>query len=309
MIYKERRKSSELLMLEALFVRNGLSEKDSQYFRGLEKGYQGELLFDSWMEKLTSDCLVINDLLLKQKNNHFQIDTILLLAGKIILFEIKNYEGDHFYEADHLYRISKEERNNPLLQLEKSESLLRQLLQSYDFEFPVHSYVVFVNSAFTMYQAPLNKPFIYPTQIRKFLQQFNQVKLTISAKEQHLAKHLTSLHISKSPISQVPEYDFDTIKKGIACSRCKSFHLYTDGRKCICKQCNQAEFVESAVLRNVKEYRLLFPEREITTNDIYEWCKIISSKQRIQRILDKHFNKVFLSRFTYYEIKERGEGC
>ncbi|KAB8137642.1 NERD domain-containing protein [Gracilibacillus oryzae] len=302
MIFKERRKSHELLLFEALSVRSNLSLQDKQYFKGLEKGYQGELLFDSWTEELSCDCLILNDVLLKQKNNHFQNDTLMLLAEKLFLFEIKNFEGDHYYDSERLYLKSKEERSNPLLQLERNESLLRQLLQASDILLPIYSYVVFVNSAFTMYQAPLNKPFIYPTQIKKFLQQFDQVKSTITPKEKYLAKHVTSLHIEKPPMSQVPDYHFDQLKKGIFCPRCKSFQLLIDGRKCFCQKCNQVEFVEQAVLRCVREYRLLFPERKITTNDVYEWCNRTIQKQRVQRILNKNFKQYYLGRVTYYEV-------
>ncbi|KAB8127184.1 NERD domain-containing protein [Gracilibacillus oryzae] len=303
MIVKARQKSEEHLMLESLHARNGLTEKDKQYYYGLEKGYQGELLFDSWMEELKVDCLILNDVRLKQRNNHFQNDSLMLLAGKLFLFEVKNFEGDYYYEAGRFLQKDKEERNNPLIQLEKNESLLRQLLHTHNIQAPVFAYVVFVNPAFTLYQAPMDKPIIYPSQIRRYLQQFNQLSTPVSMRERQLSEKLTALHNEKSPYSQVPDYEFGQLKKGMYCAGCRKFTLLERREKLFCPKCNWAESVESAVIRNVKEQQLLFPNRKIRTIETYEWCGKMIDKQRIYRILCKHLNKRYHGKMTYYEFE------
>ena len=53
------------------------------------------------------------------------------------MFEVKNYEGDYYYESDRLYMKPKSEINNPLIQLKRTESLLRQLFQSLRFNLPL----------------------------------------------------------------------------------------------------------------------------------------------------------------------------
>ncbi|MFC4402861.1 nuclease-related domain-containing protein [Gracilibacillus xinjiangensis] len=301
MISKARQKSDEYLMFESLHVRNGLSEKDKQYFSGLKKGYEGELLFDSWMEEVTADCLVINDLLLKQRNNIFQIDSLMLLAEKIFLFEVKNFEGDHYYDAGKLYLKSKEERNNPMLQLEKNESLLRQLLHSWSYKLPIFAYVVFVNPAFTLYQAPLDKPIIYPTQITGYLKQFNQLTSPITTNENRLATLLTSAHIEKSPYSQLPDFGFNQLKKGMYCADCHSFALDLSKYKCLCRKCGKSESIQTSIMRSVREFQLLFPNEKITTNKIHEWCGVPIDKRRIYRVLDTNLIKKPHGNLTYYE--------
>jgi hypothetical protein len=62
------------------------------------------------------------------------------------------------------------------------------------------------------------------------------------------------------------------------------------------------EEVEAVVLRSVKELILLFPNRKITTNDIYEWCGGINSKKAIRRILVKTFELIRHSRSSYYSL-------
>ena len=71
--------------------------------------------------------------------------------------------------------------------------------------------------------------------------------------------------------------------------------------------------VRNAVLRKIlilvfygqsKKYRMLFPERKITTNDIFDWCKIIGYKKRIQRVLAENFELKGYNKRAYYEVKD-----
>ena len=52
MILKHRKKTTELLILEILNARMKLSNKDSQYYQSLKKGYEGEVMFDKLTESL-----------------------------------------------------------------------------------------------------------------------------------------------------------------------------------------------------------------------------------------------------------------
>ncbi|TCP29071.1 nuclease-like protein [Scopulibacillus darangshiensis] len=301
MFYKSRTESEELLILKALNTRMTLSDKDKRYYFSLKKGYEGEVLFDSMTEKLDCDCLILNDLLLKFNNTLFQIDTLIILSDALHFFEVKNYDGDYFYEQDRLYNKSKSEITNPLNQLGRSEALLRQLLQSLGFKIPVHSSVVFINPEFTLYQAPLGKPFIFPTQINRFLKNLNTTSLKLNRKHKLLADKLISLHIKTSPFKQLPTYDYDQLKKGITCAKCNSFLLSVEGRKCVCMECDHEESVDAAVMRSVAEFKLLFPKQKVTTNIIHEWCKVVGSKTRIKRILEKNYKMVGIHQWTYYE--------
>ncbi|PWU70052.1 hypothetical protein DLJ74_03785 [Gracilibacillus dipsosauri] len=61
------------------------------------------------------------------------------------------------------------------------------------------------------------------------------------------------------------------------------------------------ESIENAVMRSVAELRLLFPSEKITTKTIHEWCGMIPSKKRIQRLLAKHFIKEGNNKGAYYK--------
>src|SRR5690625_749970 len=114
MVLKTRAKPKELLVMKALEARMDLSIKQKQYFQALERGYDGEVLFDSLIEKLECECIILNDLLLNFNNTTFQIDSLIITSNKIYIFEIKNYEGDYLYEADSLFTINKKEIINQI---------------------------------------------------------------------------------------------------------------------------------------------------------------------------------------------------
>ncbi|MEH7237461.1 nuclease-related domain-containing protein [Bacillus sp. JJ1562] len=301
MIYKKRTESIDMKIMKSQDARMDLNITEKQYFLNQIKGYEGELLFDSFTEKLDCDCLVLNDLLLQINNITFQIDSLLLTPEVLYIFEVKNYEVDFYYESDRLYKKPKIERNNPLIQLNRSESLLRQFLQSHGFTIPIQAYVVFVNPSFTLYQAPLNIPIIFSTQLNVFFQNLNKSTTKLNNKHKVLAEKLVSLHMQESPYSALPGYEYEQLRKGICCGKCGSLSVEINGRNCVCIGCGHKELVNDAVIRSVEELKLLFPVYKIRTNLVQEWCRVVESKKRVQRILEKNYKIVRNNRWTYYE--------
>lgn len=302
MLYKPRTISSEILVLQSLDQRMELDLNEKQYLAHLQKGLAGEKLFDCFTETLLGDCYIINDLLLQINNTTFQIDSTIINSDKIHLFEIKNYEGDYYYQNDRIYTMKHKEISNPLNQIRRNESLFQQLLQKHGWENKsITSSVVFVNPEFTLYQAPLSLPFIFPTQVQRYLKRIGYPSEKLNRFQQQLAEKLAALHIDKSPFSKIPIYEYKELQKGIFCKTCHSFKVIEIGMNVVCEECRQEETVEAAVLRNVEELKLLFPNEKITTPLLYDWCRIIHSKKRIRRILAKHYKLTGLNRWSYFE--------
>ncbi|WP_100012462.1 nuclease-related domain-containing protein [Lentibacillus sediminis] len=301
MVYKPRTKPAELLLYEILDTRTTLPSKEKQQYLNLKKGYEGECIFDFLLEKLQYDCLLLNDLLLTVKGTTFQIDSVLITAEMIYLFEVKNYEGDFYYEGDTFFKKPRQEWTDPLIQLSRSESLLRQLLHQLGFVFPINANVVFINKEFTLYQAPLDQPIIFPTQLKRYLNKLNSTSSKLTRKHKLLADKLVALHIQNSPYTKLPSYDYDQLHKGITCANCGSFEVHVKSRNCVCEKCGQGELVADAVMRSVGEFRVLFPERKVTTSGVHEWCGIVESRKRINRILEHYFKKVGQNRWIYFE--------
>ncbi|QOR66273.1 NERD domain-containing protein [Cytobacillus suaedae] len=301
MPYKQRTETQELQVLNYLNLRMKLPEQYSQHHYNLKKGYDGEIMFDALTEGLSCECLILNDLLLKSNNTMFQIDSLIITSETVYIFEVKNYEGDYYSESDRIYKQNKSEITNPLNQLIRSESLLRQLFHTLGYKSSIDASIVFINPEFTLYQAPQDKPFILPTQISRFMRKLNSIPSKIATQHKIVADKLISLHIKESPYTQLPSYDFDQLRKGIICMLCNTLSVSVKGQKCVCLECGYEELVEDAVMRSVEEFKLLFPSEKITTNIVYEWCKVLASKKRIQKILDKNYKIVGVSRWSYYQ--------
>lgn len=301
MPYKSRTESKELQILKLLYRRMDLPDQMKQYYFNLKKGFEGEVKFDLLTKELQCECFIFNDLMLSINNTAIQIDSLIIASETIYIFEVKNYEGDYYYESDRLYMKNKVEVNNPLIQLKRSESLLRQLLQSLGYHLPIVASVVFINPEFTLYHAPLHLPFIFPTQLNRYFRKLKNLQSKLSRKHKDLANQLFSLHCEESPYRQLPSYDFDRLRKGITCAKCDSFFTYIERMNVCCKECGNNELIATAVMRNVEEFKLLFPNRKITTNAIYEWCKIIESKKKIKRVLETNLKIVGANRWSYYQ--------
>ncbi|MEH7276753.1 hypothetical protein [Neobacillus vireti] len=177
------------------------------------------------------------------------------------------------------------EIQNPLDQIKRSDTLLRQFLQKKKYSTSIKSNVFFVNPAFTLYQAPLHKPIIYPTQLDKFFDELNGRTSILNDDHYRLAEDLVKAHKTVSPYTRLPPYDYQQLKKGTCCMLCHSFSISYDGNILVCHSCGCVETVEEAILRAVKEFQLLFPNIKITTNLIFEWCQVIESRKQIRRIL------------------------
>ncbi|THE09442.1 NERD domain-containing protein [Bacillus timonensis] len=300
---KTRTLPNELTPLRSIRARQKVTEKIENQVHILEKGFIGETWFDQQLENLSLDCLIINDLLLETNNTHYQIDSLLIFRRKIHLFEVKNYEGDYVVNGDRWQSLSSgKEIKNPLLQLTRSESLFRQLLQQLGSNFTVESHLVFINPEFYLYQASPNLPIIFPSQLTRFLNNLRSQSSSLVEKHHALAKKLLSLHIKKSPFSLQPQYSFGEMEKGILCGLCWSgFMKCGNQHKLTCPNCGCWEDKELAVTRSIEEFEQLFPNIKITVSTIFEWCNVIKSKKTIRKILSKNYNLIQSGRSSYYE--------
>jgi hypothetical protein len=301
MPYKARMESNLLKILRILNTRMDLTVDVQKYYVNLKKGYEGEVQFDVLTEKLHSNCYILNDLLLENNSTTSQKDTLIIYQDTVYLFEVKNFEGDFCYGPDIFSTLSGMEISNPLDQLKRSKSLLRQLLQKLGFTLPIEAYVVFINPEFTLYQAPLDLPFIFPTQLNRFLKKLDSKPSSLNNLHKKLADKLVSLHQTESPYTRLPTYTYNQLKKGITCKKCNSFSVTVQGQKMVCNDCGCKEMVATAVMRSVDEFKLLFPDRKITTHEIHEWCKVVESEKRISRVLGSNFKVHGARKWTYFD--------
>lgn len=301
MILKYRHESDELKMMNLLQCRMEFTEKEKQRHFKLRKGYEGEVKYDEWMESLEIEHLTLNDLLLETNDTSLQIDSSVIVPDALLLFEVKNSEGDYYYEDERLKKMNGTEIKDPLLQLERSTSLLRQLLNSLGFHLEIKSYIVFINPEFTLYQAPKNAPIILPSQLNRFMKKLNKKHSRMNNMHKKLAEKLLALHKVDNPYQRLPKYTYEQLTKGVICVKCHHFIEKIIKKEFMCSYCGTHEKVETAVIRSIGEIQLLFPEKKITTTEVYDWCNGVLSRKTIRHVLKKHFNVVGTKRHQYFK--------
>ena len=303
MAYKPRTVPEDLKVLRILNNRIEITPEQHKYYLYKEKGFEGEVRFDILTEQLRSDCLILNDLYLEVNNTSFQLDTSIIFQNTFYFFEIKNSEGDYSYREERFETNFGKIIKNPLDQIKRSNSLLLQLFQKLGFSQSIEAYVVFVNPEFFLYQAPMDKPIIYPPQLKMLMRKLDSTPSKLTYRHKKMADKLISLHQVQSPYanSKIPTYEYNQLRKDITCSVCHSFSCSVSSGNVFCADCGNVESVESAVLRCVEEIRLLFPNMRITTNVVFEWCGIIESKKIIRRLLKKNFKSIGERKLRYFE--------
>ncbi|MEZ7172049.1 nuclease-related domain-containing protein [Sporosarcina sp. OR05] len=301
-VIKARSSATELSILRSLHSRVALVENEFKRFVNLSKGLEGEDQFIHLIESLQSDTYLLHDICFEHNHSVFQIDTMLISEKEILLFEVKNYEGEFVYDAGTFRLVSNnQEIINPLHQLNRSIALLRSMLKSSNLS--IKGYLAFINPEFTLLQAPVDTPIILPTQLKRFMKRLEQVPSSLSAKHLQLAEGLLKLHLPKSPYVRVPHYAYEELKKGILCSSCFTFMEQKDSRFMSCKNCGLSEVVDDSILRSIEELRLLFPDRMITTRQVWDWCGSDVSIKTIRRVLGQNYTPKGLRRHRYFVHK------
>lgn len=293
--------SKELKLLRILERRESIEENDQKHLAILEQGYRGECEFDNKVySKLSERGTILNDLLFEYNGTTFQIDSLLITSSAIYLFEIKNFEGDYSIRDELWFYGTNSEIRNPLLQLRRSESLLRQLLTKHKVNIPVESYLVFINPNFFLYNAPTDLPAIFSSQLDRFLIKLANTIPKSTPRQHKITEILLSQHIKDFPLKRMPVYNLDSLHKGIPCFKCSGWMKPSDRSNLICDKCDKTEKIDHAVLRSIDEFQFLFPSHKITTNIIFEWCEVIQSKRVIRRILGQHLIRMNNKRDAYY---------
>ncbi|BAM47119.1 nuclease-related domain-containing protein [Amphibacillus xylanus] len=302
MFINQRVISNELRTLRSLNLRSALSKDEYQYYLSLEKGLEGERKLDQRLEELPEEVLILRDLTLEIGHSIFQVDTLLIFENQLYLLEVKNLEGDYYLDGQLFKNIYGKEIRNPLLQLNRCASLLRQFLQSVGFNIKVNARLVFINQEFTLYQAPLNTEMIFPTQINRFIKSLKSESHQLSQMHHKLANQLLTKRLLTNRHETRFSYDFDQLKKGVICFDCYSYMGKFSPNKLKCQHCKKVSSNIEAVLANIEEFRFLFPEKKLRINNIYQWCgsgKLVSINT-VRKALNKNYILKRLGPASYY---------
>jgi hypothetical protein len=113
---------------------------------------------------------------------------LIIFQDTIYLIDIKFFDGDYLYDGENFQTTFRKIIKDPLNQLNRSKSLLLQLLQHLGFNLKIDAYVVFNNPDFTLYHAPQNKSIILPTQLNRFMKKLERKSSKLNNSHKKLAE-------------------------------------------------------------------------------------------------------------------------
>lgn len=302
MIIKTRQKPLVLKMWESLNYRIALSEMEQKEYAHQIKGFSGEQFFDSYLQDLSFESLVLNDLRLEHGGQMIQIDSLLLAGDRICLYEVKNYSGSYEYQNGLLQGRSDFIVTDPLTQVQRSLPVLHHLIRHLGYQVPIDPYVVFVNPEFYLYQLPRDKPFLFVHQLSQHFERLTKNARPLSPALSRLAGQLIELHNDCYRPPNLPHYDFSLLKKGVLCPQCFSFVHTSTRQNRICSGCNYKETASEAIKRSAEECQLIYPKSKITKDRVYQWCGEEYGKQRIQRVLAHYFPLHGHVKSSFYDL-------
>lgn len=300
MIIKDRSKSLSHCILESLYARDNLSSTARIKYESQKKGLEGELEFDHLIQEANLPGLIICDLLLSTKDTHFQIDALYITDGHIYLYEIKNYSGSQNYKDGFIYSESGYAVQNPIAQVERKQSYLHNLILNMGHQIELSSYVIFINAEFYLYSFPETPQVIFSGQIQNHFSQLSKNSRKVSSKTQTLSNRLLSMHVHDYRPTNLPDYTFYRLKKGIYCPNCLKYDCHTTRQFRICPHCNNKEKSAEAIKRTLREFRRLFPNEKLTRKIANEWCGLELPSNRIKSALVKNFELHHSGRSSYY---------
>lgn len=292
--------------LHYLQGRTNLPQDVVRQFERLQRGYIGEKKFYKKMcTLLPGNSLILYSLNLTYRDASFQLDSLLFLGGKVVVFEIKYFSGDYVVQgADWFVANTNQSINNPLRQLERSQVFLRQVVQEYGFSGQVDGRVVFMHEHFYLYGARVENPIIFLPQIEREISRLVKNTRTAGPGERRLAKSLVKHHVPENRYEQMPTYQYEELWKGLNCPSCCGMMERQSQRSFICSSCSSAYNHTEVLLFNIKQFITLFPERKLTVRAISDWCGGAIGEHSIRNILSKNYKVVKNGRGTVYQSRD-----
>ncbi len=293
LISKPRLKSYQLLAYEALYRKLKKEYKDNEVFlqdyRKYYAGYLGEKRVDYTLSNFREEKIfIIKDLRLKNHNNYFQIDTLLITPYNLVILEIKNFKGELRYDslqkqftqnADGKKTVYKD----PIQQANTQKRNLAYWLQNFSLNLPIDTLVISSNPATSIHNIQedpqIYNQFIHSESIHFHLERifkgYSENRLNYSSQNK-LYKLLLSHHQPFTPnLMEYYKIPPDFLISGVPCEKCTDVVMHKRKNKWICPGCKRNS--TSAHRQIILDYFLLF-KNTITNMECRQLLNISSPR-------------------------------
>lgn len=276
MLLKSREKSFELVQFEALRGRVVFSEEQERLYKYLTAGFTGESLCDQMAESMAGRVIQIRDLLLESGGRTCQVDSLLVVAGKVYLLEIKNWEGSFEIVDGRFVGLSA----CPLAQLQRSKMIVEHLLRRYGFRVEVEARLLFINPKISLYGLTRQEPALLRHQVEPYFGSVGEGSFW-NQWDRKIGEFLLQQHVPENRFANPVVYDPGTVQCGVMCAACRVRMRPYDLLRLECPTCGTKELKRDCLGRTHAEMTVLFDEPVYPKYALYKWCDEVISRRMI----------------------------
>lgn len=303
----------QLDFLKAANRRNLLTtDKDKRLLYSLEKGALGEQTVIDYIRQYGKSHWTVIQNLWMDYYGTYETDLLLLTNHASYTLEIKNYDGLFEYKNSRCYINGRKNKENPILQAEKSFMNAQDLCREISPRINVNGALIFIgeHNQVNIQSEVDGIQIVTRTGLRNFIQNIadNEVDYPYSPIDtQQIITHFEKrevLNPFRPPASFQPE-DLLNGHRGIYCKACARFDLETTRKFVKCK-CGFVERRREAILRTIYEYgALTFDKQFMYRRDLMAFMDYQMGNNLLIQILNEHFEPIRKNKYTKYSNKKQ----
>lgn len=295
MIYKKRSKPLRLVGLESLIVRLQTSHyhyaRIEEDLRKRRAGFAGELNFDKHINEFRPSypIAIIHDICLLQNGIYFQMDSVLILPDRILIFEIKNLAGTLKVKADPTQFIQENNNerkiiNNPLTELERKKIFLDRWFKDRGISIKIEGIVglAFTNELYV--ERELENLLVFTQEVPIKLYNMVVGKSPLTHKDiKRIANEMINSHqeYNPFPLADAMGIPVEDIKPGVICKRCDNGIMKWNKQKWRCDIC--LHWTSDSHLELLNDWFCLISNT--ITNRQFRYFSIVNDRSVAKRML------------------------
>ncbi|WP_432363670.1 nuclease-related domain-containing protein [Sporosarcina sp. UB5] len=249
---KKRSEPLSLLGLQSLISR--LPNDHKQYtiveedFRRRQAGFGGELNFDKHINEFrpTYPFALLHDICLQYNGIYFQMDSVLILPNKIIIFEIKNLGGKLTVKANPTQFIQElnEDRKilqSPITELERKINFMNRWLKERGIDIPIKGIIglAYTNELYIEKETNAEISFTHEIPIKLYNIVIERELLSRNTINK-IARDMIQAHqeYNPFPLTETLNIAKEDIIPGVICPKCRRNGMRWSEKKWRCPVCS-----------------------------------------------------------------------
>jgi len=303
MFLTERCKSNEHIYLETLSKRAILTKEEEKKLSRLNRGFEGEQLYDQIFDEVGHQNLnIFRDIWIQADKSLTQIDALIVTDETVFINEIKSYSGNYKYE-NNTWQIGKIQiSDDPIIQSKRASSKLIKIFLENKINIKTDFNIIFPNPYFIL---STDDNYCRSKTIKRELmkQYFRNIQQLTSWNHTDRIVQIIQDHIVLEP-KHTPDTDPPRLTLGRQCLTCASFDFTPNRYSTTCNICNHKSSNKDHVLSAIRDYSVLFPLGNITTRSIRGFINNEVSKSTVTRYINEICSLNIKGKYATYTVNQ-----